>query len=297
VVHDYFFSLRGIPQSAIAVSRSKTGESALLGLLVSLGLLIFGAGSSAAEDPWSLCKAFEIPTLPLRESAAGDQQAGAIQITADAVELNTEGVSTLRGAVQVHSDGRFLQSDMVGYIKSSEVIYTTEDLHYWEEDLYVSGKSGSVALASDTAQIEGADFLLKGRHARGWAARMTLQGSELLTVEKGAYTTCDQNQDSWLLRAEKIRLNLVTDVGTARNVTLRFQGVPIFYSPFLTFPLSTERKSGFLAPTFGLSGENGTEISIPYYWNIAPNQDATLTGRAMQERGKDNSAWNTCPTM
>src|SRR5690625_7619588 len=80
-------------------------------------------------------------------------------------------------------------------------------------------------------------------------------------------------------------MNFAKGVGVARNARLEFKGLPILYSPWLSFPLDGRRKTGFLYPGFGYSTDNGLDLSLPWYWNIAPNQDATLTARWIERRG------------
>lgn len=120
---------------------------------------------------------------------------------------------------------------------------------------------------------------------RGTAERLFFEGEDRLRAERGRFTTCGPENDDWYIRADELMIDQTGNVGTARNAALVFQGVPLFYAPTMTFPLASERKSGFLAPTFSLSGRNGPELAAPYYWAIAPNMDYTLTPRMMLKRG------------
>ena len=98
-------------------------------------------------------------------------------------------------------------------------------------------------------------------------------------------TTCVAPREDWFLRADLIDIDTAKKVGVARDARLDFMGVPILYSPWLEFPLSNDRKSGFLTPTLGSSGTRGIDFSLPYYFNLAPNYDATVTPRIMTKRG------------
>jgi LPS-assembly protein len=120
---------------------------------------------------------------------------------------------------------------------------------------------------------------------RGTAVRMFFEGEDRFRAERGQFTTCGPGHDDWYIRADELLIDQARNVGTARNAALVFQGVPLFYAPLLTFPLASERKSGFLAPTFSLSGRNGPEVASPYFWAIAPNMDYTVTPRLMAKRG------------
>ena len=100
-----------------------------------------------------------------------------------------------------------------------------------------------------------------------------------------SYTTCNPGEADWRISAREIELDRVKDVGIARGAAFEFMGTRVLYLPRISFPLSSRRKSGFLASSFGTSSSSGAEVAVPYYFNLAPNRDATLTARAMSERG------------
>ena len=106
-----------------------------------------------------------------------------------------------------------------------------------------------------------------------------------LELDDVSYTTCPPGSNDWLLVARDIDLDTRSGTGTARGVKLRFQGVPILYAPYLSFPISDARKSGMLTPEIGSTSRSGNEVIVPFYWNIAPNYDATITPRLLTDRG------------
>lgn len=164
-------------------------------------------------------------------------------------------------------------------------------------------QSGTLQLGTRQGSFEGATFQMLNQPAggHGRAARVQLAGPERSIIHDALYTTCrredwidaapeqqfdDPNwQPDWQLSADSVELNHQEEVGTARGAVLRFKGVPILAAPVLSFPLSDARKTGFLPPTIGVDSTNGFEWSQPYYWNIAPNYDATLTPTLMARRG------------
>ena len=122
----------------------------------------------------------------------------------------------------------------------------------------------------------------------GKAARLELLGDGHYRLDDATYSTCEPKADGdpdWFARTSSLRLDYGEDVGTARNATLYFKGVPVLYSPWLTFSLNRERKSGLLAPTLGSTSRGGFEFTQPFYWNIAANQDLTVSPRWMSKRG------------
>jgi LPS-assembly protein len=127
-------------------------------------------------------------------------------------------------------------------------------------------------------------FQVKQNNARGSASMM--RGSDKLhyQYENATYTTCPPGNDDWLVRMSSLEIDREAQVGTAYNSRIEFMGVPFLYTPWMDFPLQG-RKSGFLAPTWGYTASGGQEYSFPFYWNIAPNYDATISPRVMDKRG------------
>lgn len=126
--------------------------------------------------------------------------------------------------------------------------------------------------------------------AHGQADRVDFIDDKRAVIQHASYTTCRRLpgpswMPDWILRAASITLDNEEDVGTATSAVLSFKGVPLLPIPYLSFPLSDRRKSGFMPPTLGLDTVNGAEVAIPYYWNIAPNRDATFTPAVMSKRG------------
>ena len=121
--------------------------------------------------------------------------------------------------------------------------------------------------------------------SRGVAERAEFKQEQTSKLFQAEYTSCPVPRDDWFMRVRELDIDGSRNVGTAYSSTLYFLHVPIFYMPYATFPLDNKRKSGFLAPTFGTSGKSGFEASLPYYWNIADNMDATLTPKIFTKRG------------
>lgn len=121
--------------------------------------------------------------------------------------------------------------------------------------------------------------------ARGDAKAILFEGEDKKRLLNARYTTCEADVDDWYIKASEISLNDYTDTGTAKNARIEFKGVPILYTPWISFSFNDQRKSGFLAPTVGSTSRSGFEALLPYYWNIAPNMDATLATRALSKRG------------
>ncbi|MDB5865258.1 MAG: organic solvent tolerance protein [Betaproteobacteria bacterium] len=121
--------------------------------------------------------------------------------------------------------------------------------------------------------------------SRGSAERVIFDGPDLYKLEKASYTTCGPGNDDWFIRSNELDIDKNRDLGVARGASIVFLDTPIFYTPYISFSLHQQRKSGLLTPHYGTATNTGTEITLPYYWNIAPNRDATLYPRIMTKRG------------
>ncbi len=121
--------------------------------------------------------------------------------------------------------------------------------------------------------------------SRGDAKQVLFEGQDKKRLKGARYTTCEAGVDDWYIKANEMELNDFTQSGTAKNAYVEFKGVPILYTPWLSFSFNEERKSGLLAPTIGTTSRSGFEVTAPYYINIAPNKDATVGMRYLSKRG------------
>ena len=121
--------------------------------------------------------------------------------------------------------------------------------------------------------------------SRGTAKELAVEGDDFVRLKKVAYTTCVEGQDDFFIRAAELELDQATGIGRAKGATIVFMGIPVFYAPTFSFPINNQRKTGFLFPSVGLDSESGAVFAAPWYWNIAPNLDATITPRLYTDRG------------
>jgi LPS-assembly protein len=121
--------------------------------------------------------------------------------------------------------------------------------------------------------------------SRGSAERLIFDGPDRYKLEQTSYTTCGPGNDDWFIRARELDIDKNRDLGVARGASIVFLDTPIFYTPYISFSLHQQRKSGVLTPHYGTATNTGTELTLPYYWNIAPNMDATFYPRVMTKRG------------
>lgn len=123
------------------------------------------------------------------------------------------------------------------------------------------------------------------QRARATGQSMQFQGKDFEVIQNAEMTTCPDGNQDVVLRAKELELDHATGIGTAKNMTVRLKNVPIFYFPKVSFPINDERKTGFLFPAIGDGDQSGFILEVPYYINIAPQMDATITPRVLSERG------------
>ena len=160
-----------------------------------------------------------------------------------------------------------------------------DNVHYQESGLAVSGEKGYLYLGSDRGELAPAHYRLTQTHGHGTASDITLENSKISHFHGATYTTCPPGKEDWWLHAGSLTLDQGSEDGVAHNAWMSFFGVPLFYTPYISFPIGSKRRSGFLFPTYRGGGGNGLDIGVPYYWNIAPNYDATFTPRLITKRG------------
>lgn len=211
---------------------------------------------------------------------------GNIEIKADAADVSVEGKGALKGNVVVRQGDVELRAGEMQIDKPGQYVRSVGSIEYTDPLVHVTGTGGSYSAAAG-AEFEGAHFDLRERGARGAADRLALTPDGVLHLKNVTFTTCPVKHEAWELKADSITLDTRNDIGTGRATRVDFLGVPLLYLPWVSFPLSSERKSGFLFPSIGSTSNNGFELAVPYYWNIAPNADFTFQPVEYTKRGAD----------
>jgi len=248
---------------------------------------LFATDIVRADDDWRQCgPGLRLPERPALEVVEPEAEPGTIHLHADEVEIVEEGVSKLTGNVTVQRGSQHLHSDEVVYDESGELIKARGNVGFWDEGVFVASEGARAEFGEDLVAFAPAgSFMLEEAHAHGSAAEVRAFGDERVIARDVSYTTCNPDDPDWRIIAREIELDRAEDVGIARGLALEFMGSRVFYVPRFSFPLSSRRKSGFLTPSYGTSTSSGAEVTFPYYFNLAPNRDATLAARAMSDRG------------
>ncbi|MEH6504592.1 MAG: LPS assembly protein LptD [Cycloclasticus sp.] len=238
-----------------------------------------------AVNPWQTC---DVTTEALRASREDIRQSrlnASVDIQADYSELTGRNDAKFTGDVSVTRADQLITADQVSFQNKEGIASASGDVFYQEKGFALHSDQAQLQLKQDTGQFSNNQFILENTHARGTTQTTNLINRDITQSTNISYTTCAPNDTDWQLRAKTLELNNLTGRGTARNVWVEVFDTPVLYTPYISFPIDDRRQSGVLTPTFGHSDTTGVDISVPYYWNIGPNYDATLTPRVMTDRG------------
>lgn len=195
------------------------------------------------------------------------------------------------GIIHVEGNLLLLQQDLVVTAQSSSYDNNTKsfklenNVQIRHPGVLLIGSAATVDQATGISTLQNASYILHATGARGSADIIVrTDNNGIITIDNGVYTRCEPGNNSWLVAGD-IVLNPQTGRGTARNVTLKVNDIPVLYLPRVSFPINDKRASGFLAPIVGSTRDGGIDLAAPYYLNLAPNYDATFTPRLQAERG------------
>ena len=193
--------------------------------------------------------------------------------------------TTLTGHAELRRYGSIIRADKLHYDADTDTADAYGNVRINDHGNLFVGPRAQMQLEARVGYMLTPTYHLNATGGSGKAERMDMIDDERTSFTHATYTACDCVKPSWYIKASRFDVDQGENVGYAHNGAVFFQGVPIFYSPWLTFPLSNERKSGLLPPTFSMNSSSGFDTTIPYYFNIAPNRDLTLRPRIMQQRG------------
>ena len=225
---------------------------------------------------------------PALHNALDTLQLDTLLVEANNVDVLRNQYASYSGDVELRYNQQLVRTERAEFNQQTGIFSASGGLLYVDDYIAVRGDSIEAALRDDRASIHDVDYYLRGTAARGYAGALNIQAENevrTLDFEQASFTTCPGDRPAWEVRASSISMNEDDGWGSARGAQIRVLDVPVLYIPRFSFPITDERKSGVLYPTIDSSARNGIEIAVPYYFNLAPNYDATLTPRYMSQRG------------
>lgn len=235
---------------------------------------------------WSICAddgfPEPFPELKLPEGQAREEVPVAIDAesaVSDASRIRLEGNAVLQRADQR------LAAPSIDVDRARNTVTAEEGLRFDQGPVTIFAERGRLEVEADRTEFGNAEFFLRDAHLRGTAGEFVATGDGEAQLAGASFTTCPVGSRLWAIHAREVELHRTTGRGEAWHATFRLGGVPVLYTPYFNFPIDDRRYSGLLFPQFGYSDRHGFDLTVPYYWNIAPERDFTFLPRHMSERG------------
>lgn len=227
----------------------------------------------------------------LAEQPPAQDAPAATFIRGDRITGRAELETIIEGQAELRRPGLVVHGDTLRYDHTSDIATATGDVRINQMGNRYTGTEARVQVDAFEGFVlqPTYQFLVNGGH--GQAKQLDFHDPDRATAYQANYTTCPRGgpdwAPDWLLRADRLDVDAQEDEGRAHGAVLEFMGMPLLPLPSVSFPLSGRRKSGWLPPTIGLDNKSGLNLTLPYYWNIAPNRDATFSPELMLRRGLD----------
>jgi LPS-assembly protein len=225
------------------------------------------------------------PETQLSAPAPDDKGDALLFIEADEVSGVEGKYVDAHGGVRLRTRGRTLFADHLEYSVAEDKLVASGHMRLDRRGDVLEGSRIELELEKDRGVVDSPEYYFRQLNARGKASKLFLDSKTQVRAKDGTYSTCVIPEKDWYLRVRDLKLDRDKDEGVARHATVYFKGLPILYTPYIDFPLSDARKTGFLPPTYGTTGRSGFELMLPFYLNLAPNFDATIAPRLLAKRG------------
>jgi LPS-assembly protein len=246
--------------------------------------------------PFALFLMFALPclavaeTLPLKldrtfKRLPPQSEPGVAFISAERLEARQGDQMEATGKVELRQEGRVVKADHLLYEQEKQDVYADGNVSIVQGETVMRGPELKMNLDLDVGEMAQPEFFIGENDARGSAALLNMEGRNHQTFRSAVYTTCPAGNDDWLIRMSTLEIDRDRQVGVAYNARVEFKSVPFLYTPWMDFALNDDKRSGFLGPVFGSTNSGGSEITLPYFWNIAPNLDVTFSPRYISKRG------------
>ena len=215
-------------------------------------------------------------------------------VSGDNMSSRTDLETVVEGNAELRRGDMVIRADRLEYYQPDDLAKARGHVSINRAGDVYEGPELELKMESFEGFFRNPQYQLLKNQGHGEADRVDFIDEKRAIIRNATFTTCKRGGPSWMpdwiIRAASISIDNEEDVGQAENAVLSFKGVPLLPVPSFTFPLSNKRKSGVLPPTFGIDNVNGIEVTTPYYWNIAPNRDATISPTLMSKRGLDVGA-------
>lgn len=226
---------------------------------------------------------YQLPAFPYPPDT--DDSLYPVISEADRIEAQLDQSMTMEGDVRFAQGNRTVRSKRAHYDMEKRTATLEGGVRVVEPTMVLQSEHAAVEVDASAVELSNAQFLLVESSYRGKSNKIIRSDAGDLELRGNRLTRCEPGDNGWQLDAKKVTITEGEVFGTARGAVLRMKDVPVFYTPWIQFPVSDDRQSGFLFPAIGYGSEDGLDLAAPYYLNLAPNYDATLVPRFLSKRG------------
>ena len=230
------------------------------------------------------CGAYVEPARDYPDADLNPEEAS-LQVNANSTEALENNVAVLEGDVQISQGYRQIRSNSARIDQTNRNVDLQGNVQFREPGMLLLGSSAEIDIDSKEVTINNATYVLHEAAVRGSAKTLTRTNDGVITISDATYSTCEPGDSTWQMATSEIAIDQESGFATVKNAQLRVKDIPVFYFPWIKFPINDQRTSGLLFPTINSSTDNGFDYAQPIYWNLAPDYDATITPRLLQERG------------
>ena len=224
---------------------------------------------------------------PRREQADTDLdiQDAPLRVTANSTKASSDKVAVLEGDVQISQGSRQIKSDFATIDQNAQKVTLKGNVEFREPGILLKGEDAGIDVANSNVTINNATYVIHQASIRGAAKKLSKSDQGDIIIDEASYSTCEPGDSSWQLVTKQIEIDQKTGWATIKNARFEIKDIPVFYFPYIKFPIDDRRSSGLLIPDIDINQDNGLDIAQPIYWNIAENYDSTISPRYIQHRG------------
>lgn len=193
--------------------------------------------------------------------------------------------ATLSGNVKISQGYKEIRADEMTYNQENDDGKLQGNVSVRQPGMLIRADKATINANNNESELTNTRFVLHKNHMRGSAEKIEQTPDNVVVLTNGSVTSCEPGSNTWSIEGKQLKLDPEKGKGSGKNITLKIASVPIVYLPYIEFPLGDERKTGLLFPSVSSSDDGGVDIALPYYFNLAPNYDATLTPRFISGRG------------
>ena len=235
------------------------------------------------DEDLGMCKSNAFETFEdVKTLVVSDEST--LEIRAD-TQSQTDEEFVAEGNAEAERQRDMLKADKIKYYTDTKNVSAFGNVGYFNEEISVYSESAKYQGMNSDITFSKAKYFRSKNSGSGLSEKITVKKNKDIHLEDATYTACNVNDPDWELTSTSTKLFDKDERGQSYNMLLKYKSIPIFYTPFMSYPLTDKRQSGILTPSFGSSGDSGTALSLPYYFNLAENYDATIEVTSFSDRG------------